>query len=678
MRYLKILLTAIFILVLFSEDMSSQEPRHLVFRTGDAVYLRWSGMRTYGHEGYNVYRRYEAEEDWQKINPGMLSREYDLDEIRNIAGDYIGGLYLSLFGVKDRRDITAEDYEYLISTEDGFDMLNIMSVVYPAVGILLGEIYIDREYDENRKVQYSIKVVEDGEEKDWVQTTLFDPSIPDEVPAVDLPEHESRDQKIILKWEKDQELFDKGTVVTYNIYRAEDITGPYMLVNPQGYLAVSSGDENEDKKLDFLDDFLENGKKYYYYIKAVNSFGFESIRSPIIEAVPQEHRKPPTPGNIRFEMFGGELKINWEYSSSIAAKGFMIFKSENDSADFSRIYPPSDMLLSSDIIMHIDTDIKQGNRYFYYMKTVNESGIESESTDTLSFFIPDETPPAPPANVNAIADTGRITIKWSPNKEEDLLGYEVERSSDPTHESRFFLTYGQIKDTSFVDTLRKESRAEYGYVVYAVDESYNRSGPSEMVYAKMPDILAPLPPMITRLRKEADKIYIRWTPSEAEDLMSYRIYLSYGDTTNFIKVKEIDDIFTKLEYEESGDHFFRVTAVDINLNESDPSAIKKLTIKPEMPQSPENGRILVNENNLVIEWDASPSKNATGYFIQRRDVEDNITADMAYLKKNETMYINWNFEKEKEYEFLVFTHDKNWRLSEPLIIRYIPDEGQKK
>ena len=656
-----------FILLIFTADINAQSENYIVFRADGNVYIRWQGIRDPDLDGYNIYRR-PGSGDWQKLNDEPLSVMTDISEIREQAGDYVGGIYLALFGLKDERNIINADIAATYGNSETAGFLGAMGMVYPVIARMLGEMYIDYDPPEGN-VQYRITSVINSLEEEYAETQIFSALQNDTIPFPPDLEGKPSNQTALLIWDRDSVAMKSGEIVSYNIYRAEDFAGQYIRANASAYFP--SMDSTDLSKLTYADKYLENDKKYFYYITSVNSFGFESGRSPIIEVTPKDISQPPTPMNIRMEQFSDALKIEWDYESRVPAKGFEIYKGA-DSINFERAYPIMKVQYSGETREWIDFDVEEGGAYYYYMQTVNEADIKSDPSDTIVFIYPDETPPAPPKNVTAVADTGMIRLTWDANTEPDILGYEVLRHGDENYVSSFNLTSKLIKDTTIVDSLRRESRLIWGYSVIAVDKSYNRSRPSEMAKAQLPDIEAPLPPMITRLREQDGRVFMRWTEASEGDFLEYRIYRAIDDSVNLNRLLSTPERESVHEYGDPGDYYYAVTAADTSGNESEFSNIIRLKIKPGPPPPPPTGTITQEDNFIQLQWEASDSPRTVGYFIQRVDVERDQTADMTMPEADETSWQDWNADRSRQYRYLIYARDENWLKSEPLVLEYTP------
>jgi bacillopeptidase F len=87
------------------------------------------------------------------------------------------------------------------------------------------------------------------------------------------------------------------------------------------------------------------------------------------------------------------------------------------------------------------------------------------------------TPPDPPVNITVVPGVGRVFLTWNENKERDLAGYHVYRSTKSGGE-RERLTDKPLNRTTYSDETVKQG-ATYYYTVTAVDKSGNESGRSK-------------------------------------------------------------------------------------------------------------------------------------------------------------------------------------------------------
>ena len=88
----------------------------------------------------------------------------------------------------------------------------------------------------------------------------------------------------------------------------------------------------------------------------------------------------------------------------------------------------------------------------------------------------DSEPPAAPSGLKATGRSGSISLAWTANVEDDLLGYMIYRYNDEAAE---WETIGrQVEGTEFLDNICAKGRT-YRYRIRAVDQSWNLSEPSD-------------------------------------------------------------------------------------------------------------------------------------------------------------------------------------------------------
>jgi fibronectin type 3 domain-containing protein len=89
----------------------------------------------------------------------------------------------------------------------------------------------------------------------------------------------------------------------------------------------------------------------------------------------------------------------------------------------------------------------------------------------------DRTPPAPPSGITVVPGVGRVFLTWSENKERDLAGYHVYRSTKSGGEAER-LTEKPISRSTFSDESVQQGMT-YFYKITAVDRTGNESAPSK-------------------------------------------------------------------------------------------------------------------------------------------------------------------------------------------------------
>jgi fibronectin type 3 domain-containing protein len=127
-----------------------------------------------------------------------------------------------------------------------------------------------------------------------------------------------------------------------------------------------------------------------------------------------------------------------------------------------------------------DTAVVNNKTYYYTVRAV-DSPIppwkESLDSPEASSTSRDLTPPDKPKGLTVVPGVGRIFLTWNENKERDLAGYHVYRSTKSGRDYQR-LTDKPINRTTFSDETVRPGILYY-YAVTAVDVSGNESAMSK-------------------------------------------------------------------------------------------------------------------------------------------------------------------------------------------------------
>lgn len=662
-------LLAFIFLILLSPVVIAQ-PVVITFRAADGIHLRWKGVRENSFGGYHVERKTTGGA-WNRLTPTPLQRATTQQEIERIAG-FKTDLYLTLFdAAKPPRDLTTADYDRVLTRQNN-GLFEAICVVNSEFGKLLGEVYFDTSLPVGTDAEYRITAIVNGAER---EIGISNPvgAEPGIIPPVADLLGNAGDRNATLTWERDPASLQRGDVITWNIYRAENILGPFEQINTTALLPINvdsdQSPENQNQQT-FSDEYLENGKTYFYHVRSVNAFGIESEPSVTVEITPGSAETPPPPLSLAVEEFAGSARVMWIPPSRGEIAGLRMYRIDLTAQEKEfRVASP---VLSSTRFRAgewVDLSVIEGNQYRYFARSIGANGLESEASDTVSYHALDATPPAPPTGVVAVADTGSITIRWEPNREHDLLGYQIERSSDDARISRLLLNDSIIAATTIVDRLPRQSGTTYGYIVTAIDRSHNRSKPSAMIFARMPDLLPPTAPTIIGLEVNDGKATLRWMPNSERDIARYRIYRNNDEKGKPQRVGETSDSkFTEL-LAADGRYFYALSAVDSSGNEGAQSKPVAVTYRrKELPAPPRSVKVERGNNYLRIQWEA-PATNVAGYVITRTALQTGEKRTVAQPKSSEREFKDWYVDGSAEYEYTVQSRDAEWRLSEGMKVK---------
>jgi fibronectin type 3 domain-containing protein len=127
-----------------------------------------------------------------------------------------------------------------------------------------------------------------------------------------------------------------------------------------------------------------------------------------------------------------------------------------------------------------DTAVANEKTYYYMVRAVDRATVpwkESPDSEESSATPRDLTPPARPTGLTVVPGLGRTFLLWNENKERDLAGYYVYRSTKSGGEY-MLLTDKPLVRTTFSDETVK-SGTTYYYAVSAIDKAGNESDLSD-------------------------------------------------------------------------------------------------------------------------------------------------------------------------------------------------------
>lgn len=143
---------------------------------------------------------------------------------------------------------------------------------------------------------------------------------------------------------------------------------------------------------------------------------------------------------------------------------------------------------------YADKNFQFGKDYRYIVRAVSlgtgGAQVESLNSNSISVSPRDVFPPAAPERPSIAApepSSARLAIFFAANKETDIAGYNIYRSTDPDLPKQNWTKLNQalLTRTTYTDD-KVESGKTYYYYVTAVDKTGNVSPPSEVGSEKAP------------------------------------------------------------------------------------------------------------------------------------------------------------------------------------------------
>ncbi len=318
-----------------------------------------------------------------------------------------------------------------------------------------------------------------------------------------------RGNEVILSWPAPQRNAPDSSVQSIrriDVYRLAEKPGAPLpltedefasrstLIGSITYDEIKSASDN----LSYIDKLELGGEptRLRYAVRYVNQSGQRAAFSNFLLIEPAARiAQPPTLVSTGKEVKEESITITWQApganidgSTPVNLLGYNVYRLDESQID------PSEAPINSALVQgneYSDRNFKFGSTYRYILRAVSlgtgGAQVESLNSNALTVSAIDKFAPAAPEGLSIAPAPGRLSIFFSANKESDIAGYNVYRSTDPNlaRDSWTKLTQTLLTRTTFHDE-RVEPGKKYYYYLTAVDTAGNVSPASEVVEETVP------------------------------------------------------------------------------------------------------------------------------------------------------------------------------------------------
>jgi predicted phage tail protein len=192
------------------------------------------------------------------------------------------------------------------------------------------------------------------------------------------------------------------------------------------------------------------------------------------------------------------IKLTWQPptanidgSTPVNLLGYNLYRTDESQTELGNQAINSALISSTE---YADKTFQFGKDYRYIVRAVSlgtgGAEVESLNSNTVSVAPRDVFPPAAPERPSVAApepSSARLAIFFAANKETDIAGYNIYRSTDPDLAKQNWTKLNQalLTRTTYQDD-RVEPGKTYYYYVTAVDKAGNVSQPSEVGSERAP------------------------------------------------------------------------------------------------------------------------------------------------------------------------------------------------
>ena len=234
-----------------------------------------------------------------------------------------------------------------------------------------------------------------------------------------------------------------------------------------------------------------------YALRYVNASGQRASFSNFLVIEPAARIAQPPTLAAPVKIAEGEITLTWtppaaniDGSTPVNLLGYNVYRLDESQNELSQT-PINSALVSG--TTYADRNFKFGNDYRYLVRSVSlgtgGAQVESLNSNAVAVQPRDVFAPAPPERPSIAPDPsfGRLAIFFAANKETDIAGYNIYRSTDPNLPKQNWtkLNPELLTRTNFRDE-KVESGKTYYYYIVAVDNAGNVSAPSEVASETVP------------------------------------------------------------------------------------------------------------------------------------------------------------------------------------------------
>src|SRR5215470_14252908 len=235
-----------------------------------------------------------------------------------------------------------------------------------------------------------------------------------------------------------------------------------------------------------------------YAIRYVNASGQRAAFSNFLSIEPAARIAQAPTLSSEVKVAEDAITLSWQppaanidNSTPVNLLGYNVYRTdESQSAPGNQPLNPSPISGTA----YSDKNFQFGSNYRYIVRAVSlgtgGAQVESLNSNAVTVSPTDIFQPAAPERPSVAApepSSARLAIFFAANKETDIAGYNIYRSTDPDLPKQNWTKLNQtlLTRTTFTDD-KVESGKTYYYYIIAVDKAGNVSPPSEVASEKAP------------------------------------------------------------------------------------------------------------------------------------------------------------------------------------------------
>lgn len=381
----------------------------------------------------------------------------------------------------------------------------------------------------------------------------------------------------------------------------------------------------------FVDSTATAGATYEYEAVRVRLNRPDSVlqrATALVRVVPSPLPLPPVPSAT---VTDGAVTITWRALRTAPISddptiAYLVERADS-TGEFLRLGPFPVMRILDGPSGTRDESALGGRFYRYRVRSIDPLGRLSAPSAVVSARAPTDRGPAPPEDLGAQADGGRIRVVWTLSTQPEVRGYHVERSvGGDSAFRRLTRTPVPIDDPEYVDSLVR-GRVIYAYRVRAIDADGRLGPPSNPTTMRAIDATAPA--AVTDLRAmplPGPRVRLTWRLPPDRDLREFALDRAEPRDTHFVRIAtirpnitaHIDTGYDAERLEPGREYTWRLMAIDSSGNEGPFARVSLALVDDEAPAP---ARSVTVRNHLgrwvEVTWTGSPSIDVVRYEVRR-------------------------------------------------------------
>lgn len=441
------------------------------------------------------------------------------------------------------------------------------------------------------------------------------PNAPDGVKVSDMGLREAT-----VTWTKADPLAKK-----YRIERATSADGPFKTVG-----------DSSPGRLRFTDDHgLLDGTIYYYRVVAIGAGGLESDPSAVVESMTAP---PPDPPSVVKASAPSSrcVALSWEPPRSEGVTRYRIFRGGlDDNTEWRNLGETGNTSFVDG--GKAGCDLCDSTSYLYRVTAVNRIGAVGAPSEPAAV----ETLPPPERVRDFFAmpmQVRCVPLSWRASAEEDVTGYEIERSEGETGDFTKLAKVNGRDETKYLDGRRDPGNLPdaqaYSYRIRAFNNVGSKGEWSDIVEAETRGV--PPPPVETvAISGLARAVEVSWAQSEDEKVVGYRVQRRGGDDTEWREAGTVQGRDSTSLLDRAGaasgvpagrlrdgeQYRYRVCAVN-TAGAGSPWSEETAAVTKKAPAAPSGLQTSADiASKVALAWQPSPETDISGYIVESRSVD---------------------------------------------------------